>query len=144
MERTLDTVVWQMLASVIIPGYTIHTLVAAVHAGLLPLESTRELLDFFESAAPALSSTPAVRARSALQSAGSPVILTGSPINYADPLDRLSDHVALQGCPAPLDAFVVLPLRGVARLLLLGLLLSAACAAASAAAAAAATGSSFT
>lgn len=59
VERTLDTVVWQMLASVIIPGYTIHTLVAAVHGGLVPLESTQGLLDFFESAAPALGSTPA-------------------------------------------------------------------------------------
>lgn len=38
MERTLDTVVWQLLASVICPGYTIHTVVALVHAGLLPVE----------------------------------------------------------------------------------------------------------
>ncbi len=37
-ERALDTVVWQLLASVICPGYTIHTVVALVHAGLLPLE----------------------------------------------------------------------------------------------------------
>ena len=34
-ERALDTVVWQMLASVIIPGYTIHTVVAVAHALLV-------------------------------------------------------------------------------------------------------------
>lgn len=38
VERLLDTVVWQLLASVICPGYTIHTVVALVHAGLIPLE----------------------------------------------------------------------------------------------------------
>ena len=37
-ERALDTVVWQLLASVICPGYTIHTVVALAHAALLPLE----------------------------------------------------------------------------------------------------------
>ena len=37
-ERALDTVVWQLLASVICPGYTIHSVVALAHAGLLPLE----------------------------------------------------------------------------------------------------------
>ena len=57
----MDTLVWQMLASVIIPGYTIHTIVAAVHAGLLPLEATQGLLDFFASAAPAVGTTPEVR-----------------------------------------------------------------------------------
>jgi len=31
VERAIDTVVWQLLASVIIPGYTIHTVVAFVH-----------------------------------------------------------------------------------------------------------------
>ena len=61
MERTVDTVVWQMLASVIIPGYAIHTLVAALHAGLLSVESSQALLDAFESAAPVLSTSPAVR-----------------------------------------------------------------------------------
>lgn len=29
---------WQLLASVICPGYTIHTVVAAVHAALASLE----------------------------------------------------------------------------------------------------------
>ena len=38
LERSLDTVVWQLLASVICPGYTIHTVVALAHAALLPLE----------------------------------------------------------------------------------------------------------
>ena len=37
-ERALDTVVWQLLASVACPGYTIHTVVALAHAGLLHLE----------------------------------------------------------------------------------------------------------
>lgn len=31
-ERALDTVVWQLLASVMIPGYTIHVVVAIVHS----------------------------------------------------------------------------------------------------------------
>ena len=34
-ERALDTVVWQMLASVIIPGYTIHTVVGLAHGALV-------------------------------------------------------------------------------------------------------------
>eukprot|EP00210_Caulerpa_lentillifera_P000463 g446.t1 len=34
-ERAIDTIVWQLLASVIIPGYTIHTVVAFVHFLLL-------------------------------------------------------------------------------------------------------------
>ena len=38
-ERSVDTIVWQLLASVFVPGYTIHTVVAAVHAGLGPLEA---------------------------------------------------------------------------------------------------------
>ncbi|KAK9796970.1 hypothetical protein WJX73_002036 [Symbiochloris irregularis] len=37
-ERALDTVVWQLLASVICPGYTIHTVVAIVHYALGLLE----------------------------------------------------------------------------------------------------------
>ena len=60
VERTVDTVVWQMLASVIIPGYAIHTLVAALHAGLLSVESSQALLDAIDSAAPVLSTSPAV------------------------------------------------------------------------------------
>jgi hypothetical protein len=35
----MDTVVWQLLASVACPGYTIHTVVAAAHAALLPIEA---------------------------------------------------------------------------------------------------------
>lgn len=34
----MDTVVWQLLASVACPGYSIHTVVALVHAALLPIE----------------------------------------------------------------------------------------------------------
>ena len=56
----MDTLIWQMLASVAIPGYMIHTIVAAVHAGLLPLEATQGLLDFFAGAAPAVGTTPEV------------------------------------------------------------------------------------
>ncbi len=41
LERSMDTVVWQLLASVICPGYTIHTVVALAHAGLIPLEVSR-------------------------------------------------------------------------------------------------------
>jgi len=37
-ERAMDTVVWQLLASVACPGYTIHSVVALVHAALLPVE----------------------------------------------------------------------------------------------------------
>ena len=62
----MDTLVWQMLASVAIPGYTIHTIVAAVHAGLLPLEATQGLLDVFASAAPSVGTTPEVRRRTNL------------------------------------------------------------------------------
>mmetsp|Transcript_16742 Transcript_16742/g.39781 ORF Transcript_16742/g.39781 Transcript_16742/m.39781 type:complete len:314 (-) Transcript_16742:127-1068(-) len=35
-ERALDTVVWQLLASVIFPGFTIHQVVAATHSFLHP------------------------------------------------------------------------------------------------------------
>jgi len=44
-ERTVDTIVWQLLASVFVPGYTIHTVVAAVHAGLGPLEALPAVQD---------------------------------------------------------------------------------------------------
>jgi len=39
LERAMDTVVWQLLASVACPGYTIHTVVALMHAALLPVEA---------------------------------------------------------------------------------------------------------
>ena len=44
-ERSVDTIVWQLLASVFVPGYTIHTVVAAVHAGLGPLEALPAIQD---------------------------------------------------------------------------------------------------
>jgi fission process protein 1 len=44
-ERAMDTVVWQLLASVICPGYTIHTIVDLVHAGLKPIEQQQPVLD---------------------------------------------------------------------------------------------------
>lgn len=57
-ERTMDTVVWQLLASVICPGYTIHTVVALAHAGLIPLEQQAAVQQAFQQAAPVLGSTP--------------------------------------------------------------------------------------
>lgn len=38
-ERALDTVIWQLIASVAAPGYTIHTIVALTLAALTSLES---------------------------------------------------------------------------------------------------------
>lgn len=38
-ERALDTVVWQLIASVAAPGYTIHTIVALTFAALTSLEA---------------------------------------------------------------------------------------------------------
>ena len=34
LERATDTIVWQLLASVFVPGFTIHTVVQAAHAAL--------------------------------------------------------------------------------------------------------------
>lgn len=38
-ERAVDTVVWQLIASVAAPGYTIHTIVALTLAALTAAES---------------------------------------------------------------------------------------------------------
>ena len=38
-ERAVDTVVWQLIASVAAPGYTIHTIVAITLAALTAVES---------------------------------------------------------------------------------------------------------
>ncbi|KAL3145666.1 hypothetical protein ABBQ32_003201 [Trebouxia sp. C0010 RCD-2024] len=57
-ERAMDTVVWQLLASVICPGYTIHTVVALAHAGLIPLEHQQAVQQAFQQCAPLLSATP--------------------------------------------------------------------------------------
>jgi fission process protein 1 len=54
-ERTLDTVVWQLLASVACPGYTIHTVVALFHAALQPLEETAQAQQLAASAAASLN-----------------------------------------------------------------------------------------
>ncbi len=56
-ERAIDTVVWQLAASVAIPGYTIHTVVAIAHAGLAQLEASEQLQAGFAAAAPALGTT---------------------------------------------------------------------------------------
>ena len=45
LERATDTIVWQLLASVFVPGFTIHTVVQAVHAALLPLEAAQPVKD---------------------------------------------------------------------------------------------------
>ncbi|KAK9815841.1 hypothetical protein WJX72_010606 [[Myrmecia] bisecta] len=54
-DRALDTVVWQLLASVICPGYTIHTIVWLTHQALSQLEATDAAHSAFESGATALS-----------------------------------------------------------------------------------------
>jgi len=58
-ERTLDTVVWQLLASVACPGYTIHTVVALFHAALRPLEETVQAQQLAAMAATSLHLPPA-------------------------------------------------------------------------------------
>lgn len=45
--------VWCMLA-----GYTIHTVVALAHAGLIPLEHQQAVQQAFQQCAPLLSTTP--------------------------------------------------------------------------------------
>lgn len=57
-ERAMDTIVWQLLASVICPGYTIHTVVALAHAGLIPLEHQSAVQQTFEQLAPVMNSSP--------------------------------------------------------------------------------------
>lgn len=51
-ERALDTVVWQMLASVAIPGFIIHTIVGFVQQALVSLESTDRFQEAFVAVAP--------------------------------------------------------------------------------------------
>lgn len=53
-ERTLDTITWQLLASVFVPGFTIHTVVAAFHAGLLQLEDVAAVKDAVAAAGAAV------------------------------------------------------------------------------------------
>ena len=45
LERATDTIVWQLLASVFVPGFTIHTVVQAAHAALLPIEAAQPVRD---------------------------------------------------------------------------------------------------
>ena len=56
LERAIDTVVWQLLASVFVPGFTIHTVVALVTAGLSGFEG----LPAVQDAAAAASSVTGV------------------------------------------------------------------------------------
>jgi fission process protein 1 len=62
LERATDTIVWQLLASVFVPGFTIHTVVQAVHAALLPIENAQPVKD----AAAALASSVGVASADAL------------------------------------------------------------------------------
>eukprot|EP00884_Botryococcus_braunii_P003610 jgi/Botrbrau1/1324/Bobra.0063s0038.1 len=51
LERTIDTVVWQLLASVACPGYTIHTVVELTHALLKPIEAQESVRSAIEALA---------------------------------------------------------------------------------------------
>ena len=62
LERATDTIVWQLLASVFVPGFTIHTVVQAAHAALLPVEAAQPVKD----AAAALASSVGVASADAL------------------------------------------------------------------------------
>jgi len=42
-ERGIDTLVWQLIASVATPGYTIHTVVAAANWALAKAEESRQV-----------------------------------------------------------------------------------------------------
>ncbi|KAK9864786.1 hypothetical protein WJX84_000268 [Apatococcus fuscideae] len=57
LERAMDTIVWQLLASVICPGYTIHTIVWLAHLTLVPVEALAAVQGVAESAAGALHTT---------------------------------------------------------------------------------------
>lgn len=57
-ERTLDTITWQLLASVFVPGFTIHTVVAAFHAGLLQLEALPAVRDAVGAIGAAVGASP--------------------------------------------------------------------------------------
>lgn len=54
LERGLDTLTWQLIASVAAPGYTIHTLVAIVSGLLQWAEQAPEVLGALHQAADAL------------------------------------------------------------------------------------------
>lgn len=55
LERTIDTVVWQLLASVACPGYTIHTVVELTHAILKPIEAQESVRTAVEALAASMS-----------------------------------------------------------------------------------------
>lgn len=57
-ERCVDTVVWQLLASVFVPGFTIHTVVAAVHAGLGQVEAVPAVVDAVTALGAAVGAAP--------------------------------------------------------------------------------------
>ena len=57
-ERCVDTVVWQLLASVFVPGFTIHTVVAAVHAGLVQVEAVPAVVEAVTSLGAAVGAAP--------------------------------------------------------------------------------------
>ena len=64
---------WQLLASVFVPGFTIHTVVQAAHAALLPLEAARPVRD----AAAALAGSVGMASADALLSHCLPALPRG-------------------------------------------------------------------
>jgi fission process protein 1 len=58
MERGLDTLVWQLIASVAAPGYTIHSVVALVERGLAAAEGAPGAAAALAAAAAAVGAAP--------------------------------------------------------------------------------------
>jgi fission process protein 1 len=59
-ERGLDTLVWQLIASVAAPGYTIHTVVALVTALLRKCEEQPAIIAGLRNAAEAVGTSPEI------------------------------------------------------------------------------------
>jgi fission process protein 1 len=57
-ERGLDTLVWQLIASVAAPGYTIHTVVALVTSIISKIEEQPAVTAVLRNAAEAVGTTP--------------------------------------------------------------------------------------
>lgn len=60
LERGLDTLVWQLIASVAAPGYTIHSVVAAANWALQRVEQSQQVALSMNGAAQALGVAPDV------------------------------------------------------------------------------------
>jgi mitochondrial fission process protein 1 len=59
-ERGLDTLVWQLIASVAAPGYTIHTVVALVTSLLATIEEQPAVIAVLRHAAEAVGTSPEI------------------------------------------------------------------------------------